>query len=106
MVRRLRQLFLIVLMVLFTVQFVGTACADDCLVEWSNGPLDARDHIPGGPDGQTETDGNQGEAELDITLAQCTGFHILHSMRSSFADSDSCPRKAFDSDLFRPPTLS
>jgi hypothetical protein len=105
MVRRFKELFLIVLVVLFTVQFVGTACADR-LVEWSNLPLDARDHIPGGTDGQTETDGNQGEAESEITLAQVTGFHILPSMRSSFADSCSCPRKAFDSDLFRPPTLS
>ena len=104
MYQTFRHLFLIALMVLFTVQLLGTACSDDCLPEWSNGPLQAQDQTAGEADGQTETD-SQGESESEFTLARTAGPQLVYRMRSLFFDSCSCPRKPFDSDFFRPPAL-
>jgi hypothetical protein len=105
MLRTFRYLFLVVLMVLCTVQFLGAACSDDCLRQWS-GPLQAHDQIPGGgPDGQTETDGSQGEGELEFTLAQGDGVYIIPRTGACFLDSATSPRTAFVFDWFRPPAL-
>ena len=79
------------------------ACFDDCLREWSTGPLHTQNQIPGGPDGQTETDGSQGEGELELALAQGDAFHVIPRTGACFVDSLSCPRNAFVSDWFRPP---
>jgi hypothetical protein len=106
MFRTFSQPLLIVLTVLLTIQFVGTSCSDDCLREWPHGPLHAQDQIPSGTDGQTEGDGSQEEGELEFALAQGSGFHFIHRIRSRFVDSWYCPREAFDSGLFRPPTFS
>lgn len=105
MFRTFKHFFLSVLMVLCMAQFLGTACSDDCLREWSPGPLDARDHIPSGTDGPAETDGSQGEGEMEFTLAQGDGLQVIPRTGSCFFDSPSCPRQTFVSDWFRPPLL-
>ena len=98
------RLFLLLLAVC-AVQFLGTAFPNDCLRQWSPGPLQAHDQLPGAPDGQTESD--QGESELEeLALAQGEAFRIIHLTRTCILHSASCPRTDFASDWFRPPALS
>jgi|SRR5688572_26400591 hypothetical protein len=106
MVRPFRHLLLLLLLVLYAVQFIGTACSDDCLRQWSTGPLHAHDQIPGATDGQTESDGNQGEGELELGLAQGDAFRIIQPTGACILDNALCPRDNFSPDLFRPPTVS
>lgn len=107
MFRTVRHLFLIALVVLFTVQFVGTVCSDDSLREWSHGPVHGHhDQNPAGTDGQTETDSSQGEGESELALAQGDGLHVLPVTGAGYFGSASCPRKSFISDRFRPPALT
>jgi len=105
MLRTIGPLFLFAFTVLCAVQLLGLACSDDCLREWSSCPLHAHDQIPGGTDGQPETDGSQGEGELELALAQGDGFHAIRRTGSCFFDNLNCPRSAFISDWFRPPAL-
>lgn len=105
MLRTIGPLFLFAFTVLCAVQLLGIACSDDCLREWSSGPLHAHDQIPGGTDGQPETDGSQGEGELELALAHGDGFHAIPRTGSCFFDSLDCPRSTFISDWFRPPLL-
>jgi hypothetical protein len=95
----------LLLLALCAVQFLGTAWSDDCLRQWSSIPLHAQDQVPGTPDGQTESDQGEGELE-ELALAQGEAFRIIHLTRACSLDSASCPRTAFVSDWFRPPTLS
>lgn len=106
MFRTFRQLLPIVLTVLFTIQFVGTACSGDCLRQWFPAvPIHAHDQIPSGTDGQTEADGSQEEGELEYALAQGSDFHPIPHVQPWPADSCSGPREAFGSNVFRPPTF-
>ena len=104
MVRTIGYLF-ILLLVVFAVQLVGTASADDCLRQWSPSPFQAHDQLPGSPDGEAESDQENGELE-EFALAQGEAFRILPSTRACILDSTSCPRTDFVSDWFRPPVLS
>jgi hypothetical protein len=105
MFRTIGPLFLFAFTILCAVQLLGMACSDDCLREWSSGPLHAHDQIPVGTDGQTETDGSQGEGELEMALAQGEGFSTILRTSSCAFDSLNCPRSTFVSDWFRPPTF-
>lgn len=93
------------LFALCAAQFLGTGCSDDCLRQWSAGPLHAHDQLPGAPDGQTESDQGEGQLE-ELALAQGEGLRIIHLARTCVLDSTSCPRTDFVSDWFRPPTFS
>ena len=104
MVRTISHL-LFLLLAVFTVQFLGTTCSDDCHRQWSPNPLHAHDQLPGTPDGQTESDQGKGELE-EFALAQGEAFRILPFARTCILDSASCPRTHFVSDWFRPPALS
>lgn len=103
MFRAIGPVFLFAFMVLCAVQLLGMACADDCLREWSTSPLQAQDRIPAGTDGQTETDGSQGEGELELAPAYGHGYHVIPRMARCVFDSLDCPRSTFVSDWFRPP---
>ena len=98
------SLFLFLLAVC-AVQFIGTGWSDDCLRQWSAGPLQTHDQLPGPPHGQTESDQGEGELE-ELALAQGEAFRIIHLTRACSLDSASCPRTDFVSDWFRPPTFS
>jgi hypothetical protein len=100
----LKKLVLCTLVVLFTAQCLGTASSDDRWRGQSGEPLQSQDGLPGGADEQAEVDGSQEEGELEFTLAQGSGISAIPRIRPGFDDSVSCPREAFDSDLFRPPT--
>ena len=87
------------------VQFVGTACFDDCHRQWSTNPVHAQDQLPGSLDGQTESD--QGEGELDeLAPAQGEPFGVIRHAGTCMLDHASCPRTQFASDWFRPPARS
>ena len=94
----------LLLLAILAVQFLATASADDWLGQWSAGPLQAHDQLPGPPDGQAESDQGEGELE-EWALAQREAFRIIHFARSCTVDDSSCPRTNFVSDWFRPPTL-
>lgn len=98
------RLALCALVVLFTAQFLGTASSDDRRRGESGEPLHSQDGLPSGADEQAEVDGSQEEGELEFTLAQGSGISAIPRIRPGFDDIFSCPREAFDSDLFRPPT--
>ena len=100
----LGSVFFLLLLTVCAVQLMGTACADDCLRQWSTSPVHAHDQLPGSPDGQTETDPGEGELE-ELALAQGEGFRIIHLARTCILDTTSCPRTDFASDWFRPPAL-
>ena len=105
MVRMSGHRFFLLLLAVCAVQLLGTAYPNDCLCQWSPGPLQAHDQLPGTPDGQTESD--QGESELEeLALAQGEAFRIIHLSRTCVLHSSSCPRTAFAYDWFRPPTFS
>lgn len=95
--------FFLLLLTVCAVQFMGTACFDECQRQWSTtSPVHAHDQLPGSPDGQTE--GDQGEGELEeLALAQGEAFRIVHLARTCALDDASCPRTHFVSDWFRPP---
>ena len=98
------RLFLLLLAVC-AVQLLGTAYPNDCFRQWSPGPLQAHDQLPGAADGQTESD--QGESELEeLALAQRESLRIVHLSRTCVLHSASRPRTNFASDWFRPPALS
>ena len=105
MVRIFGHSVFLLLLVLCAVQFMGTACSDDCLRHWSANPIQAQDQLPGSPDGQTESDQGEGELE-EVALAQGEAFRIIHLARICALDQASCPRTDFASDWFRPPALS
>jgi hypothetical protein len=104
MFRLFQHKVFLLLLALCAVQFLGTGCSDDCLRQWSAGPLHAHDQLPGAPDGQTESDQGEGELE-ELALAQGEAFRIIHLTRTCILDSASCPRTDFVSDWFRPPTF-
>lgn len=105
MVRTFGYSVVLLFLALCAVQLMGTASADEFLAQWSTGPLHAHDQLPGGADGQPETDQGEGELE-ELALSQGDAFRIIHLARVSILDGASCPRADFASDLFRPPTLS
>ena len=105
MFRTFRQILLLVLTVLFSIQFLGTACSDDCLRQWSLTPIHAPDQIPSGTEGQAKADGSQEESELEYALAPGSDFHPIPHVQPWPADSCSGPREAFDANVFRPPAL-
>ena len=102
MVRTVGLSLVLLLLAFCVVQFIGTACSDDCLPEWSTSPAHAHDQLPGSPDGQTESDQGEGELE-ELALAQGEAFRIVHLARTCTLDHASCPRTDFASDWFRPP---
>ena len=101
-VRTVGHSLVLLLLALCVVQFIGTACSDDCLPEWSTNPVHAHDQLPGSPDGQTESDQGEGELE-ELALAQGEAIRIVHLMRSCVLDDTACPRTDFALDWFRPP---
>jgi hypothetical protein len=98
MFRRFGHCVFVLLLALCAVQFIGTACSDDCLRQGSPSPVHAQDQLPGSHDGQMEND--QGE---ELALAQGEAFRIVHLARTCILDHASCPRTEFASDWFRPP---
>ena len=103
MLRTVWHSMFLILFVLCVVQFMGTACFDDCQRQWSTTPVHAHDQLPGSPDGQTESDQGEGELE-ELELAQREALRIVHLAQACVWDHASCPRTHFASDLFRPPT--
>jgi hypothetical protein len=104
MFRTFGQSFFLLLLTVCAVQLMGTACADDCLRQWSPSPVHAHDQLPGSPDSQTETDPGEGEFE-ELALAQGEAFRIIHLARACVLDNASCPRTDFAFNWFRPPAL-
>ena len=103
MVRTFVYSVFLLFVALGAVQLMGPASADEFPDQWSAGPLQAHDPLPGAADGQPETD--QGEPE-ELALSQGDAFRIIHLARACILDRASCPRTDFASDLFRPPALS
>lgn len=105
MVRTVGHSVFLVLLALCTVQFVDTACFDDCLRQWSTVPVHAHDQLPSPPDGQTESDQGEGELE-ELALPQREGLRVIDLAQTCVPDHVLCPRTHFASDWFRPPAQS
>ena len=106
MVRRHGQLLLFTLAVLLTVQCFGTACAEDRMSDRSGGPCHAHDQLPGGTEGLTETEDGEDTVESEFVPVQGSPLPINLHATPWCAGRSSLLRETFDSDLFRPPTLS
>ena len=105
MIQMFRHFCLLALLVLCGVQLLGTACSNDCLSQWSTTPLHTQDQLPGGTDGQTESDGSQETGELEWALPQQDGLHVTSPTGQCVIGSASCTAKPFLSNWFRPPAL-
>lgn len=105
MLRTVGHSVFLVLLALCAVQFIHSACFDDCLRQWPTDLVHVHDQLPGSPDGQTESDQGEGELE-ELALAQREGLRVIDLARTHVPDHDLCPRTHFTSDCFHPPTLS
>ncbi|HEU4501590.1 MAG TPA: hypothetical protein VFR82_08055 [Nitrospira sp.] len=97
MVRSSKAIFFLLFLAVCAVQITGAACSDDCLRQSSSTPHPAQDS-------QTEPDGAEGESALELALAQGDGLPVIHLISRCVLDTSLCPRSAFLSDWFRPPT--
>ena len=104
MVRPFKITFFLLFLILCGIQVMGAACSDDCLRQWSSGPLHGLDQYPGAQDSQTESDGSEGESALELALAQGDSLPVIYLTSSCVMDMSLCPKNAFLSDWFRPPT--